>query len=123
MANVYTGEKRSLTFAITKTRGGAVLQGYPKTYDGRLAFPGYSAISDSAAQKLTTSEYNTRYSAFVSYVQALEPGWDPNTDMTNNPTFTDTVACPPPPTTTTTSAVAVTTTTTTVPVTTTTTTV
>ena len=121
MAYVFTGTKRSLTFTVTKTIGGEVQVGYPKEYDGRLAFPGYAALSDSEAQKLTDIEFDTRLNAFYAYVQSVEPGWNPVTDMTNEAEVTDEVACPPPPTTTTTTTVA-TTTTTTAPVTTTTTT-
>lgn len=121
MAYVNTGDKRSLTFTVNKTVGGANLIGYPKTYDGRLAFPGYSAITDLEARRLTTSQYNARLSAFHSHVESLEPGFDATADATNSSSVSDPSSCPPPPTTTTTTTAAATTTTTTVPVTTTTT--
>lgn len=102
MAYVYTGTKRSLTFTLTKTVGGVTQVGYPKTYDGRLAFPGYAAINDTEAAQLTTVQYNTRIAAFQAYVESLEAGFEADTDMTNTSTVTDLAACPPPPTTTTT---------------------
>ncbi len=130
MAWVNTGEERSLTFTITKTIGGVIQVGYPKEYDGRLAFLTYSAITDTEAQQLSTSQYNTRLAAFVAYVESIEAGFDGDTDFTNDATNTDLTACPPPPTTTTTTTppttttttAAITTTTTTTPITTTTTT-
>ena len=105
MAYVYTGTKRSLTFALTKTVGGVNQVGYPKNYDGRLAFPGYAAITDTEAAQLTTVQYNARLAAFQAYVESLEAGFDSSTDMTNASTATDLATCPPPPTTTTTTTV------------------
>ena len=122
MAYVYTGTERSLTFTLTKTVGGVTSDSYPRTYNGRLAFPGYAALTDSEAQKLTTSAYNTRLAAYHAYVESIEAGFDSGTDFTNSSTNTDLVNCPPPPTTTTTTTAPVTTTTTTAAVTTTTTT-
>lgn len=120
MAYVNTGGKRSLTFPLDKTIGGNSQLGYPKIYDGRLAFPGYSAITNQEAQELTGSQYTDRLNAFHSYVESIEPGFDSGTDFTNAAEVTDTDTCPPPPTTTTTTTAAPTTTT--IPVTTTTTT-
>ena len=121
MAYVFTGTKRSLSFSLTKTVGGATQVGYPKNYDGRLAFPGYAAINDTEAAQLTESQYNARLAAFQAYVESVEAGFDAATDMTNTSTSVDLATCPPPVTTTTTTTAAVTTTTT-APVTTTTTT-
>ncbi len=104
MAFVYTGTKRSLPFTLTKTVGGVTQVGYPKSYDGRLAFPGYAAINDTEAAQLTESQYNTRLAAFKSYVESVEAGFDSDTDMTNASTSTDLVNCTPPVTTTTTTA-------------------
>jgi hypothetical protein len=119
MAYVNTGDKRSLTFPLDKTIGGNSQLGYPKIYDGRLAFPGYDAITNQEAQELTSSQYTNRLAAFHSYVESIEPGFDSGANFTNASIVTDTDTCPPPPTTTTTTAAV---TTTTVPVTTTTTT-
>lgn len=112
MAYVNTGVKRSLTFTVTKKIGGTVQVGYPRSYDGRLSFPGYSAITDDQAKKLTDTEFNTRLSAFHSYVNSIEAGLDVDNDATNDAVVTDESACPPPPTTTTTTAAPTTTTTT-----------
>lgn len=112
MAYVNTGNKRSLTFPLTKKVGGVVQVGYPKVYDGRLAFPGYSAITDQEARQLSTSQYNTRLAAFLSYVESIEPGFDSGTDFDNSSIVSDPSTCPPPPTTTTTTAAVTTTTTT-----------
>lgn len=113
MAYVNTGTKRSLTFTVTKKIGGVIQVGYPKEYDGRLAFPSFAALTDVESQQLTTVQYNARLTAFHSYVQSLEPGWDPDNDFLNSSTVYDPASCPPPPTTTTTTTVATTTTTTT----------
>ena len=104
MAYVYTGTKRSLTFTLTKTVGGVTQVGYPKTYDGRLAFPGYAAISDTTAAQLTESQYNARLAAFQAYVESIEAGFDSSTDMANASIASDIGTCPPPVTTTTTTA-------------------
>jgi len=120
MAYVNTGDKRSLKLTLTKTVGGAIIIGYPKTYDGQLSWgnPSYPALTDTQFKQLTDSQYAARKSAFLSYVESVEAGFDSGTDITNVSIVTDETACPPPPTTTTASL----TTTTTVPVTTTTTT-
>ena len=102
MAYVNTGTERSLTFTLTKTVGGVTVQGYPKNYDGRLAFPGYAALTDEAARRLTTSQYNVRLAAFHDYVESIEAGFDSATDFTNASTATNLAGCPPPETTTTT---------------------
>ena len=102
MAYVYTGTKRSLTFTLTKTVGGVTQVGYPKTYDGRLAFPGYAAITDTEAAQLTTNQYNARLAAFQAYVESIEAGFESSTDMANASTASDPATCPPPVTTTTT---------------------
>ena len=104
MAYVYTGTKRSLTFTLTKTVSGVNQVGYPKTYDGRLAFPGYAAITDTEAAQLSESQYNARLAAFQTYVESIEAGFDSSTDMSNASTATDLATCPPPVTTTTTTA-------------------
>lgn len=101
MAYVNTGNKRSLTFTLTKKISGVVQVGYPKTYDGRLAFLGYAAITDEEARRLTDSAYNARLTAFQSYVENIEAGFDAATDATNDPSVADAGTCPPPPTTTT----------------------
>ena len=128
MAYVNTGDKRSLKLTLTKTVGGAIIIGYPKTYDGQLSWgnPSYPALTDTQFKQLTDSQYAARKSAFLSYVESVEAGFDSGTDITNVSIVTDETACPPPPTTTTaaptTTTTAVPTTTTTVPVITTTTT-
>jgi len=105
MAYVNTGDKRSLTFTLTKKSGGILQVGYPKTYDGRLAFPGYAAISDLEARRLSDSQFNTRLVAFHSYVESIEAGFEADTDFTNEAIVVDAGTCPPPPTTTTTTTV------------------
>ena len=104
MAYVFTGTKRSLAFTLTKTVGGATAIGYPKNYDGRLAFPGYAAITETEAMQLTTAQYNTRLASFHSYVESIEAGFEADTDFTNASTETDLDTCPPPVTTTTTTS-------------------
>jgi len=111
MAYVNTGTQRSLTFTLNKTVGGDQSLSYPKEYDGRLAFPGYAAITDVEAQQLTDVQYAARLAAFIAYVQSIEAGFDA-TDFTNASTAVNLVDCVPPPTTTTTTTAAVTTTTT-----------
>lgn len=120
MAYVNTGNKRSLSFSLNKKIGGVVQVGYPKTYDGRGAFPGYPAITDLEASRLTDVAYEDRLTAFQSYVEEIEVGLDADAASINNSILVDPSACPPPPTTT--LAPATTTTSTLIPVTTTTTT-
>jgi len=111
MAYVNTGTKRSLTYTVTKTVGGVPVAGTGGTYDGRLAFLTYAALTQLEAQQLTDLQFSTRLAAFHDYVESLEPGFDSGTDMTNAATVVDLTTCPPPPTTTTTTAAATTTTT------------
>lgn len=100
MAYVFTGNERSLTFSLDKTVGGVRVLGYPIPYDGRLAFPGYAAITDEAARRLSTADFNSRLNAFLAYIESVESGFDSTTDFTNSSTQVDTGTCPPPPTTT-----------------------
>lgn len=117
MAYVNTGNKRSLSFPITKTVGGVTVVGYPKTYDGQQSWgdANYPALTDIEARQLTDSQYSARKAAFLAYVEAQESGFDSGTDFANTSEVTDETSCPPPPTTTTTTTVPVTTTTTTIP--------
>ena len=121
MAYVNNGTARSLTITVNKTIGGVQQIGYPKVYNGELAFLSYSALTTAEFKQLTNSEYNTRLAAFKSYVESIEAGIDVDNDATNSATKTDLVSCPVPPTTTTTTAAPTTTTTTAAPTTTTTT--
>lgn len=104
MAYVNTGDKRSLTFDVTKTVGGTTIVGYPKTYDGRQSWgdTSYPALTDTEAQQLTDSQFSARLAAFHAYVESIEAGFDSGADFTNAAEVSDESACPPPPTTTTT---------------------
>lgn len=102
MAYVNTGTKRSLTFTVTKTIGGVDQIGYPISYDGRLAFLTYAALTNVEAQQLTDTQYSTRHTAFAAYIESLEPGFDSGVDFSNTSTVVDLTTCPPPITTTTT---------------------
>lgn len=81
MGYANTGFERSLTVSITKTAGGNVVQGYPKTYNGQNAFPGYLAITDTEMARLSDGDFTTRYNAFVAYVESIESGSDFDTDI------------------------------------------
>jgi len=116
---VNNGTSRSLKVTVDKQVGGNPVQGYPKTYDGQQAFPGYAALTDEEARRLTSSQFTTRYNAFVIYVESIEVGADFDTDVVGTgaiiasdpnclATTTTTTAAP---TTTTTSAPTTTTTT------------
>ena len=80
MAWVNNGTSRSLKFTVNKSVGGNQVQGYPKTYDGQQAFPGYATLTDTEARQLSDAEFTTRYNALVAYVESLEAGLDVATD-------------------------------------------
>lgn len=100
------GTSRSLKVTVTKTLGGIVVQGYPKTYDGQQSWgnPTYPTLTDIEARRLSDSEFSTRYNAFVAYVQSVEPGSNFATDIVGaGPTKVDS-SCLATTTTTTTAA-------------------
>lgn len=81
MGYVNNGTERSLKIEVNKKVGGNQVQGYPKTYDGQEAFPGYSALTDLQARQLSDADFTTRYDDFVSYVESIEGGLDFDTDI------------------------------------------
>ena len=131
MAYVTTGEKRSFTFQVFKRQNDQLVVGYPKTYDAKSSFPGYSMLTVDQAQKLSDQDYQQRMFDFYAYVEDIESGFDPNSDFSTNKSVSDAVSCQDltvqtttttaAPTTTTTTAAPTTTTTTAAPTTTTTT--
>lgn len=127
MAYVNNGTARSLVFTVTKTIGGALQQGYPKTYNGKLAgstwgHPEYAALTDQEARQLSDVDYAARLADLQDYIEGVESGSDFSTDVVGDgPTKLDPL-CLPTTSTTTTTAAPTTTTTTAAPVPTTTTT-
>lgn len=81
MAYINNGISRSLKVAITKKIGGVTVLGYPKTYDGQGAFPGYLALTDTQFAQLSDADFTTRYNDFVNYVEFVEAGVDFATDI------------------------------------------
>lgn len=81
MAYENNGIERSLKVEVTKKVGGNVALGYPKTYDGQGAFPGYAALTDTEFRRLSDAEFTTRYNDFVAYVQGVEAGSDFSEDI------------------------------------------
>lgn len=94
MAYRNTGYQRSLTFEVTKSVDGQAE--VPVTYDGRLAFKNYAAITPEELQKLPLKDYEQRFKDFISYVEAQNPGLNVEASLGNNPParrWNDT-ACP-----------------------------
>lgn len=96
MANVNTGKQRSLTLAVTKTINGAPSDGSTTTYDGRLAFGTYAAITNTQLAEIPNADYTKRLTAFKTYVQNVELGLiiDNSTEVGHEAYRTNTSACP-----------------------------
>jgi hypothetical protein len=84
MAYVNNGTSRSLRVSVNKVVGGNQVQGYPKVYDGQDAFPGYAALTDEEMRQLSDVDFDTRYAAFVVYVESIEGGLDFDTDISGS---------------------------------------
>ena len=93
MAYVNNGTERSLKVKVYKKVGGNYAQGYPKTYDGQEAFPGYSALTDTQFRQLSDTDFTTRYNDFVSYVESIEGGVDFDTDIVGDGATRENAAC------------------------------
>lgn len=109
MAYVNNGISRSLKVQVSKSLGGSVVQGYPKTYDGQKSWgnPTYPTLTDLEARRLSDADFNARYNAFVEYVQSLEPTLDFSQDIVGDGAIKTDPSCLPVTTTTTTTTVAV----------------
>lgn len=95
MAYVNTGYQRSLTVVVTKRVNGAVTGS--TTYDGRLAFGSYTAITSTQLAQMGQAAYNRRLLDFQAYVEAQVPGLrfsDYNASSGYNPYIQNTSACP-----------------------------
>lgn len=83
-----TGMQRSLTVSINKTIAGMQVDGYPHTYDGKLAFSfgntNYPVINDLQLATMPTVDYQNRLMVFKNYVQSLEQGLNFSTDTDTN---------------------------------------
>lgn len=93
MAYVNNGTERSLKVKVYKSVGGNYAQGYPKTYDGQLAFPGYSTLTDTEVRQLNDVDFATRLAAFESYVESVESGVDFDTDIVGYGATRENAAC------------------------------
>lgn len=111
----FTGKQRSLVIEVQK-------KGTPvkSSYDGRLALPGFDAITDEQLAFLSDEEFEARLQALYDFIESENPGFDREGSVLNSATRDNSDSCPVPTTTTTTAPI--TTTTTTIPPTTTTTT-
>lgn len=81
MAYINNGTNRSLYITIDKQVGGNQVQGYPVTYNGQNAFPGYLILTDEEVRQLSTVDFDTRYDAFEAYVESIEDGVKFDTDI------------------------------------------
>jgi hypothetical protein len=81
MAYINNGTNRSLYITVNKQVGGNQVQGYPVTYNGQNAFPGYLILTDEEVRQLSSGDFNTRYLAFVAYVESVEDGVEFDTDI------------------------------------------
>lgn len=70
---VNTGMQRSLVLVVKKTVGSITTS---QTYDGRLAFSSYGAISDLTLSRMALADYEQRLADFKAYVQSIIPGLD-----------------------------------------------
>ena len=81
MSYVNNGIERSLTVKVYKKVGGNYAQGYPKTYNGQQAFPGYPSLTDEQVRRLSDIDFSDRLSDFESYVEGVEGGCNFDTDV------------------------------------------
>jgi len=81
MAYINNGTNRSLYITVDKQVGGNQVQGYPVTYNGQNAFPGYLILTDEEVRQLSTGDFDTRYDAFEAYVESIEDGVEFDTDI------------------------------------------
>lgn len=95
-----TGKQRSLTLQLTKTIGGQIQDGYPKTYQGRNMFLWgenyYESITANEMALLSLDDFNARLADFKSYVESLEVGLDVDSNLIagNEAYKTNTTTCP-----------------------------
>ena len=95
-----TGKQRSLTLQLTKTIGGQIQDGYPKTYQGRNQFLWgenyYESITANEMALLSLTDFNSRLADFKSYVESLEVGLDVDANLTAGTEAykTNTTTCP-----------------------------
>ena len=119
MAYYNTGVKRSLIIEVSKETDGALLLGYPKTYNGQASFTygntTYLQLTDLAFSVMSEEDYLARLDDFKSYITLLEPSIDFTTDVVTGyeSSIQDGTTCPPPTTTTTSTTTSTTSTTTT----------
>ena len=77
-----TGKKRSISLQVTKNIGGALAEGYPRSYSGLnsfrvnagdLTFVDYPVITLEDLAVMPIADYQTRLADFIRYVQIQEP--------------------------------------------------
>lgn len=90
---VNTGMQRSLTLVVKKTVGSVTSS---QTFDGRLAFSSYGAISDAQLARMPQAEFQQRLADFKTYVQSIIPGLaiDATTEAGRGAYRTATDSCP-----------------------------
>lgn len=74
MAYTNNGYQRSLTLVVKRIVDGEVQS--TTTYDGRLAFGSYGAITDTELARMSYEDYQQRLDDFVRYVEGQVPGLD-----------------------------------------------
>lgn len=74
MAYSNTGYQRSMTLVVRRLVGGTVESS--TTYDGRLAFGTYGAITATELAQMSQSDFQQRLDDFIDYVESLVPGLD-----------------------------------------------
>lgn len=74
MAYTNNGYQRSLTLEVKRIVDGAVQS--TTTYNGRLAFGSYGAITDTDLARMSYEDYKQRLDDFVAYVENQVPGLD-----------------------------------------------
>lgn len=76
MAYVNNGDYRCKVLTVDKMLDGVSIPGYPKNYNITTSFPGFSSLTDEEFQRLSDVDYQTRLSAFFSYVDNTEDDID-----------------------------------------------
>lgn len=82
-----TGKYRSLTVKVTKTVAGIVQAGYPRIYNGLLEFGSFGPIDSERLSIMSLEDYQSRLSAFKTWVQNQEPGLEIDATCTVQPYY------------------------------------